>query len=239
MFWDITILNIQFVEQSWQLGQGYVQVYVYTSTWMKMLAIKLFLIEFFFISLGQGDRVYAWVVRHVQVYVDLKGSAAMVVNKNYAGVTSEENLRNPLHVGNKVPKQGIHPDFKTGGRCQQRSKTGVSVAPQKMLMSSNLFLKCCVAVSKYVHVSHSRLFWIHLCRVCDVASFCGVHPQFATSRHCCSVAFKFMLIYFETIDFTYTRHLRTSSHALFGPVFVLQINNVMFCTKWERERTLY
>ena len=33
-------------------------------------------------------------------YVDLKGSAAMVVNKNYAGVTSEENLRNPLHVGN-------------------------------------------------------------------------------------------------------------------------------------------
>ena len=51
-------------------------------------------------------------------YVDLKGSAAMVVNKNYAGVTSEVNLRNPLHVGNKAPKQGIHRDFKTWGRCQ-------------------------------------------------------------------------------------------------------------------------
>ena len=44
-------------------------------------------------------------------YVDLKVSAAMVVNNNYAGVTSEVNLRNPLHVGNKVPKQGIYPDF--------------------------------------------------------------------------------------------------------------------------------
>ena len=29
--------------------------------------------------------------------------------------------------------QGIHPGFETQGRCQQKSKTGVSVAPQKDL----------------------------------------------------------------------------------------------------------
>ena len=39
-------------------------------------------------------------------------------------------------------KQGIHPGFETQGRRHQKSKTGVSVAPRKGLMSSkNLFKK--------------------------------------------------------------------------------------------------
>ena len=37
--------------------------------------------------------------------------------------------------------QGIHPDFETQGRHYQKSKTGVSVAPQKGHMSSNFFKK--------------------------------------------------------------------------------------------------
>ena len=37
--------------------------------------------------------------------------------------------------------EGIHPGFKTHGGRHQKSKTGVSVAPQKWLMSSKKFLK--------------------------------------------------------------------------------------------------
>ena len=43
-----------------------------------------------------------------------------------AGVTPEVHLRNLLCIG-----EGIHPGFETQGRSHQKSKTGVSVAPQK------------------------------------------------------------------------------------------------------------
>ena len=39
-------------------------------------------------------------------------------------------------AGEKARKRGIHPGFETQGRCHQKSKTGVSVAPQKGLVSS-------------------------------------------------------------------------------------------------------
>ena len=42
------------------------------------------------------------------------------------------NLRNPLHAS------GIYPGFETQGKRQQKSKTGVSVAPQKGLTSSEI-----------------------------------------------------------------------------------------------------
>ena len=61
--------------------------------------------------------------------------------KRSAGVTPEVNLRNSLHTGDKAHKQWIHPGFETQGRHHQKSKTGVSVAPQKGLMSSKRFLK--------------------------------------------------------------------------------------------------
>ena len=37
--------------------------------------------------------------------------------------------------------KGIHPGFETQGRRHQKSKTGVSVAPRKGLLSSKIFLK--------------------------------------------------------------------------------------------------
>ena len=53
-----------------------------------------------------------------------------------AGVAPKVNLRNSWHTGNKACKQGIHPGFETQERSHQKSKTGVSVAPQKGLMCS-------------------------------------------------------------------------------------------------------
>ena len=41
-----------------------------------------------------------------------------------------------LCTGDEACKQGIHPGFETHGRCHPKSKTGVSVAPQKELMYS-------------------------------------------------------------------------------------------------------
>ena len=61
--------------------------------------------------------------------------------KRSAGVASEVNLRKPLQAGDKVHKQGIYPGFETLGRRHLKSKTEVSVAPQKVLMSSKFFLK--------------------------------------------------------------------------------------------------
>ena len=36
--------------------------------------------------------------------------------------------------------QGIHPGFETQGRCHQKPKIGISVAPRKGLMSSKIFV---------------------------------------------------------------------------------------------------
>ena len=47
----------------------------------------------------------------------------------------EANLNNPLDAGDKAHKQRSHPGFETQGRHHQKSKTGVSVAPQKKLYS--------------------------------------------------------------------------------------------------------
>ena len=57
--------------------------------------------------------------------------AAMLTSIQSVGVTPEVNLRNSWHIGDKARKQGIHPGFETQGRHHQKSKTGVSVAPQK------------------------------------------------------------------------------------------------------------
>ena len=76
-------------------------------------------------------------------YVDWKGSAAMLAAKRSAGVAPEGNLKNPLYTSKKACKWGIHPGFETQDRGHQKSKTGVSVAPQKgpTIMSSKFFFK--------------------------------------------------------------------------------------------------
>ena len=64
-------------------------------------------------------------------YVEEISSAAMLATKRSAGVTPEMNLREcvthtPLPSANKA----AHSGFETQ-RCHKKSKTGVSVAPQK------------------------------------------------------------------------------------------------------------
>ena len=79
-------------------------------------------------------------------YVEDIGSVAMLAVKRSAGATPEVNLREcvtcmPLASMNKASRE-------TQRRCHQKSKTGVSVAPQKDLCPPNFFLKkncllCC------------------------------------------------------------------------------------------------
>ena len=59
---------------------------------------------------------------HVCKYADSKGLAVMLACKQSAGDAPEVNLR-------------IHPGFEIQGTHHQKSKTGVSVAPRKGLMS--------------------------------------------------------------------------------------------------------
>ena len=67
--------------------------------------------------------------------------AAMLAIKRSAGVTPGVNLRHPLCTGEEASKWGIHTGFETQGRRHQKSKTGVSVAPQKGHVSSKKFKK--------------------------------------------------------------------------------------------------
>ena len=64
--------------------------------------------------------------RHIYRYMDSKGSAAMLISIQSGGIKPEVNLR--ITQVRKHAK-GIHPGFETQGRCYQKSKTGVSVAP--------------------------------------------------------------------------------------------------------------
>ena len=54
----------------------------------------------------------------------------MMATKRSAGVAPKVNLRNPFHLGEE-----------THDRRHQKSKTGVSVDPQKELMSSKNYFK--------------------------------------------------------------------------------------------------
>ena len=47
-----------------------------------------------------------------------------------------------MHAGNESHKWRIHPDFEAKGRCHQTSTTGVSMGPQKELMSSKIKKRC-------------------------------------------------------------------------------------------------
>ena len=68
------------------------------------------------------------------------GPAAMLAAKMSAGVAPEVKLRNPLHTNDEACKWGINPVIGTQGRHHQKSKTGVSVAPQRDWCPPNLFL---------------------------------------------------------------------------------------------------
>ena len=68
------------------------------------------------------------------------GSAAMLAAKRSAGVTPEVNLRRHVTCTALLSaNKAAHSGFETQRRCHQKSKTGVSVAPQKEPMSSKNF----------------------------------------------------------------------------------------------------
>ena len=71
-------------------------------------------------------------------YVEENGSAAMLATKRSAGVTPEVNLReNITHMPPPSVNKAVHFGFETQRNPHQKSKTGVKVAPQKGLMSSD------------------------------------------------------------------------------------------------------
>ena len=67
------------------------------------------------------------------------GSTTMLATKSSAGFVQGTYLGNPLHTGDEACEQKIHPGFETQGRRQQKSKTGISVAPQKDWYPPNIF----------------------------------------------------------------------------------------------------
>ena len=85
-----------------------------------------------FVQLQTRDLQDAYIDRHVQAN----------------GRNLDETDKQPgcsvnciLQAGEKGHKWGIQPGFETQGRRHQKSKTGVSVAPQKELVTSTQFLK--------------------------------------------------------------------------------------------------
>ena len=69
--------------------------------------------------------------------------------KRSVGVASELNLRNLVHAGDEAHTQGIHFGFETLGRCNQKSKTGISVAT-KDLCPPNFYFKNDLRPPKYI-----------------------------------------------------------------------------------------
>ena len=74
-------------------------------------------------------------------YVVQIGLATMLATKRSAGVTPDLNLRNPLHLGDKTPKQGNPPWLWSPGQMLPEAQNGLSVAPEKGLMSSKNFFQ--------------------------------------------------------------------------------------------------
>ena len=85
-------------------------------------------------------------------YVDQKGLAAMLTSMQSAGVAPEVNLRNHCAQARKNISEGIHPGFETQARRHQKSETGLSVAPQKGLVSYKK--KVCVKTYLTICVFH-------------------------------------------------------------------------------------
>ena len=75
-------------------------------------------------------------------YVEENGFVVMLAVKRLAGVTPEVNLREcATHMVVPSVNKAAHSGFETQRRLHHKSKTGVSVAPQKDLSSPKFFLK--------------------------------------------------------------------------------------------------
>ena len=64
-------------------------------------------------------------------------------HQEFAGGAPKMNVRILLHAGVEEHKWGIHPGFETTARLHQKSKRGVSEAPQRgLIYFKNFDLKC-------------------------------------------------------------------------------------------------
>ena len=82
-------------------------------------------------------------------YIEENGLATMLATKRSVGITQEVNLRE--HVTYMPPSsvnKAAHSGFETKRRCHQKSKTGVTVAAQKGLMSYKILFQNNLSNSK-------------------------------------------------------------------------------------------
>ena len=100
-------------------------------------------------------------------YMEENGLAAMLVTKMSAGVPPEVNLWEHITCMS-IPRvnKAANSGFETQRRCQQKSKTGVSVAPQKWLLPSKFSKKkffrfIMMGVSKNVRHSLSSIIYAY------------------------------------------------------------------------------
>ena len=72
-------------------------------------------------------------------------------------------MRNPLRAGEKASNQRMHPGFETKSKHHQKSKTGVSVAPQKGHVTSKNFKKLSrnIGRSPAGLFPNKKTFWQH------------------------------------------------------------------------------
>ena len=109
-------------------------------------------------------------------YVEENSLATILVAKRSAGATLEMNLREWVtHTLPPSANKAVYSGFETQNRCHQKSKTGVSVTPQKGLMSCKRNLKKttkihCKApsfwVSVSVHCVNDTLLWHEIKYIC-------------------------------------------------------------------------
>ena len=98
------------------------------------------------VTLHKANLLYPHPIPHpkMELWVNNQSTASvkslmlplrlLLTMKRSAGVAPEANLRNPFNAGKKACKEGIHPWLRNTGRRHQKSKTGVSVAPQKEIL---------------------------------------------------------------------------------------------------------
>ena len=90
-----------------------------------------------------------------------KRSAAMVAAKRLAGVAPEVNLRERIScMPTPSANKAVHSDFETQRRRHQKSKTGLSVAPQKGFMSSKNLKK-----KKKKKLTYHQIYSFDFCHV--------------------------------------------------------------------------
>ena len=84
-------------------------------------------------------------------YVEENGSAAMLAAKRLAGVTPEVNLLEYMcntYTSTECENKTAHSNIETQRRHHQKSKTKVSVAPQKDLCPPKFFFKKNVLIAE-------------------------------------------------------------------------------------------